>query len=309
MRTAIAVIALIVALGAAGAAGYGFLERTSKTDDLGDTITKLKKRLEFAERKVDELTAKEAEQPESGFTPQKAEKEIVALREKVGEVTSQVEALDTQIGNLRQSDRDNKVQIAKITTKLEGIPAGAASGSMVRKEDIEELIEERIKSRQPIGKEPPLSAVAARIGLEDVERKALEDILRKKKNEMMTLLKTPRADGSNMLDEFGDALVQVLGSGGGKQEMKKTFMKFLGRLTSEKAPGTDETYFAKITALHEGTRQAFKETLSEKQFRAFEALGIENATDIKIPEDPLGIYLMQRLQAAGVTPPGADGGQ
>ena len=92
------------------------------------------------------------------------------------------------------------------------------------------------------------------------------------------------------------------------KEVQKKFVKFFGRLASEKVPGTDQTYLVKITELHQSTRQAFKQTLSEKQFAAFEALGVENATDIKIDNDPLGAYIMQRMQAAGVNPDGNNDG-
>jgi cell division protein FtsL len=304
MKSVLTVIALILALGAAGVAGYGFLERTREANSLNETIEKLNTRLAAAERKVNELMVEE-EPSEETMTPKERDKNIVALREKVEDVTSQVENLDSRIVNLQQSDKQNKIQIGKLETKMENIPAGGAVASAVRREDIEELIEEKMKSQQRLGKEPPLSAVAARLGLEDFEKKALEDVLRKTKNEMMTLLKTPRADGSNKLDEIADVFIDIFKSGDpDSPESKKKAMKFFLSLGTEKIPGTEKSYLEEIGRIHEETRAAFKETLSEKQYQDFEALGIENAGDIKIDNDPLGTYIMQRAQAEGVPLPG-----
>ena len=152
-----------------------------------------------------------------------------------------------------------------------------------------------------MGKEPQLSAVAARLDLEEVEQAALEDILRQKKNDMMVLLKTPRTDGTNLLDEFGDQIIEVMSSGD-EQQAKKVFMKFFQRIASDRIPGTDKTYLAEVIRMQEETREAFKSALSEKQFQSFQILGVQNAMDIKIPNEPIEVYLQQRMQASGGAP-------
>ena len=80
-------------------------------------------------------------------------------------------------------------------------------------------------------------------------------------------------------------------------------MKFFQRISAEKVPGTEKTYFVEMLSLQEETRKAFKATLSKEQFRAFEVLGIQNPMeDIKIPNDPIGLYIEQRLIDSGVIP-------
>jgi hypothetical protein len=306
MKTLLTCIALILALGAAGVAGYGYYERTGEVKRLNDTIAELESRIAANKQMFDEFLKQGEKSTDTEAVPQAVEKDMASLREKVESVSTRVEVLGTQVSALRESDKKNKVQIARLE-KNAATPSGAAvGGGTVRKEDIEDLIEEKMKGRQPLGKEPPLAAVAARLELEDVERKALEDILRQKKNQMMELLQTPRADGGNMLDDFADQIIEVMASGD-EQEGKKVFMKFFQRLASDRVPGTDRTYFVDIVKMQQETREAFKTALPEQQFQAFEALGIENPMDIKIDNDPLGLYLQQRMQAQGVTPPG--GGQ
>lgn len=305
MKTVLTFVALILALGAAGAAGYGYLERSHETEQLNSTIESLESRLAAAEHKFADFQEQQNKKAaDASASPQALEKDMADLREKVAGVNTRVEVLGTQVGALREYDKKSKVQMARLEKAVQISPSGAAGGT-VRREDIEDLIEEKIKGRQPMGKEPPLSAVAARLDLEEVERDALEDIIRQKKNELMTLLKTPRADGSSKLDEIADVFIEVLKSGNPEgPEAKKKAMKAYLSLAAEKVPGTEKTYFVEIVRMQQETRDAFKQALSRKQYQAFEALQIENAMDIKIDNDPLGAYIMQRAQAEGVTLPG-----
>lgn len=301
MRTFLAFLALILALGAAAVAAYGYYERTCEAKRLSETIESLESRIAAAERMAQSM--KNLQESEDAAVPPAVDKEMASLREKVEGVNTRVEILGTQVSALRESDKTKNLKLAKIEENLASAPAASPVGSSVRKEDIEELIEEKMKGQQRLGKEPPLSAVAARLELEEVERGALEDILRQKKNEFMTLLKSPRADGTNMLEEFADEIIGVMVSGD-EQKAKQTFMKFFQRLAAEQVPGTEKTYLAEIVRMQAETRDSFKTALSEKQYQAFEALGIENAMDIKIPNEPIEIYLQQRMQASGAAPGG-----
>ena len=302
MKTLLTFIALILALGAAGAAGYGYIERTREAAKLTDTIDSLEARIALAERMVKEFQDQQAKQDsEAAEVPPAVEKNMADLREKVEGVNTRVEVLGTQVSALRESDKKSRFQIDRLEKQAASTPAGAVAGSAVRKEDIEDLIDEKMKGHQPLGKEPQLSAVAARLDLEEVEQAALEDILRQKKNDMMVLLKTPRTDGTNLLDEFGDQIIEVMSSGD-EQQAKKVFMKFFQRIASDRIPGTDKTYLAEVIRMQEETREAFKSALSEKQFQSFQILGVQNAMDIKIPNEPIEVYLQQRMQASGGAP-------
>jgi hypothetical protein len=304
MKDVLVILSLVLALGAGAVAGYGFFERTRQVESLNRAIDKLRSRLDASENTTQELRTQTQEIADSSVTPQMVEREMAELRNEVSAVTMKVERQELAIGEMAEAGRNRTAQVAKLSRMVQNAPA-AGGGSSVRTEDIEELIEEKLKQRQPMGKEPHLSAVAARIGLEEVERKALEDILRQKKNELMTVLKTPRADGSCMADEIADLFIGILKSGDPEgPEAKKKAQQFWVSLTKERVPGTDKTYFEEGMRIHQETRQAFKESLSEKQYQAFEALGIENAGDIKIDDDPLGAYVLQRAKEAGVEIPG-----
>ncbi len=300
MKDVLVVLSLVLALGAGGVAGYGFFQQNRQVESLNRAIDGLRSRLDATENTAQQLRARTQEISDSSVTPQMVERDMADLRDKVSSMTTKVEKHDLAISEMAEAGRNRTAQVAKLSRMVQNAPAGS-SGSGVRKEDIEELIEEKIKNRQPMGKEPPLSAVAARLDLTETERNTLETILRQKKNEMMVLLKTPRPDGGNVLDDFADKIIDVMATGD-EQKGKKVFVELFQRLAAEKVPGTDKTYLANILTMQEATRGAFKEALSENQFKTFEALRIENPMDIKIPNDPLGLYLQERAQASGAIP-------
>ncbi len=298
MKMLLAFAALIVALGAAGAAVNGYFERSSEAERLNAAMDTLEARVFAAEQTVEFMQAQSQQVPETAAQPQVGDEDTAALQEKV-------EALEAQVSSLQESERENGAQIARLGEKMESAPVSSPAGPVVRKDEIEDLIDEKMKGRQPLGKEPPLSAVAARLDLEEIERNQLEDILRRKKNEMMTLLQTPRADGTNLLDEFSDELISLMASGEADgQAGKKVFMKFFQRVASERVPGTEKTYLAEIIKMQQETRDAFKQALSPKQYQAFEVLAVPDPLEIKIPSEPIEVYIQQRAQASGVVPGG-----
>jgi len=303
MKAFLTLLTFVFALGAIAVAGYGYYERTREVEELRQTIGDLEARISMTQQTAD-LLKKQSEETldESELSPA-VEKEMSQLREKVEAVKTQVNVLDTQVSALRETGKTRNNQIAGLQQKLASGAAPVPADSVVRREDIESLIDEKMQGQKKLGKEPPLAAVVAQLDLDEIERDALEDVLRQKKNDMMTLLQTPRMDGTNMLDEFGDELIKIMTAGEPDEEKaRQTFVKFFGRLAAERVPGSEKTYLAEIIRMQEETRRGFKQALSKDQFRSFEALGIQNAMDIKIPNEPIEMYLQQRMQASGATP-------
>jgi hypothetical protein len=152
---------------------------------------------------------------------------------------------------------------------------------------------------------PELSEIAGKLGLGDTERKELEDIIRKKKQQQFELFKTPRADGTSLLDDLAEGLVAVRTSDQPSEEaMRGVFMKFNQRVTTEKVPGTDHTYAEAMRQAQEEAYQAVRSTLSDEQFKMFQSLGVQNPMDMQIPDDPVGNYIQKRFSEAGISPDG-----
>jgi hypothetical protein len=304
MKSVVAFAALILALVAAGIAGYGFLESNRKVQALSDEIASLRLRIEADGQTIGRLQEMTQEAAQTPASPQVIEKDMAELREKVQSVKTRMEVLDTQVAALRESDKSTRGQVARIKKQVDTAPAGVPPESVVRREDVEKLIEQKMKGHQPQRGPVPIEALAEQLKLDEAEKKAIEDILRQKKNERMTLLKTPRADGSNLLDEFADGLVKAMSSGEPDEHaMREVHMKFQRRMMTEKVPGGETTYAEITMKQQQETREALKAALSREQYQAFEAMGIPNALEqIRIPDDPMEIYIHQRLQAAGVLP-------
>ena len=70
-------------------------------------------------------------------------------------------------------------------------------------------------------------------------------------------------------------------------EAGQRFIKWLGRVMTEKIPGTDVTYGADIEVIKNNTRSAFRNELTEKQYAEFESWGVD-PTDIKEIENSPG---------------------
>ena len=300
MKTVLMTAALFVALGSAGAVFNLYLERADEADKLGAALNNLEARIAATERRC-ELVEQECREFDASALPKP--KEFGELREKVTEVSTGLDILRTQVSALKQSEKANRFQISGLEERLRNMPASAGGSAGVRREDIEEIVEEKIKNRRPLGKEPPLSAVAARLDLEKTTRDEMERILRKKKSDLMSVLQTPRPDGTSLLDEFADELIGVMASGEPtEEEGKKVFLKFFQRIASEKLPGTDKTYLSEVLRLRQETLDAFKHALSEEQYNNYEALAIPDPLEIKIPNEPMEVYLQQRAAASGVVP-------
>ena len=309
MKAFIAVLALVVALGSAGVAVYVLLEQDRNMADLKREIAQLEAHAGADRQLISDLQVAQAREAKAPESLKAVEKDLAGLREKVESASARVDVLGTQVSALRESDKNDKVEMAKMQKRLSGAPAGV-SGDALRKEDLEKLIDKKLRESGPLqGQGPPrFEALADRLELDETQRKELEDILRGKKTEHLNILKTPRADGSNLLDEFGDELVEAIRNGKPNDDTARpVFMNFHRRMMTEKVPGTDTTYAQTMMKAQQETRVAFKEALPQDKFQAMLKLGIHNPLDMRIPEEPLESYIQGRLRAAGVAPPPGDG--
>lgn len=130
-------------------------------------------------------------------------------------------------------------------------------------------------------KKPALDTFAEQLELENYQRLAIENEVREGQRQIRQILETPTADGSNLLDEF----VVAIAYGEAKSpEAPGRFMQWFARVTTEKIPGTDQTYSARVEAVKASVDASFRRELSDDQYSEYKDWAID-PTEIQAIED------------------------
>jgi hypothetical protein len=255
MKSTLMFVTLMLSLGAAGLAAYGFFEYSNDIQSLRESMENIDSRLRVAETAVVHLQQSAGDAEVAELSPV-LEREMAGLRAKIEQMSSRMEEIDTRVVRLDESGKKNAQQVAKLA---DAASAGQLMGGGVRREDIERIVEEKIKQNQPGHQEPPpeVSEVAQKLGLGDAEQKELEEIIRNKKNQQLEIFKTPRPDGSSLLDDLAEGLVAVRRSNQPNEEaIRQVYFRFYQRVATEKVPGTNHTYVQAMRKMQEETYQA-----------------------------------------------------
>ena len=109
------------------------------------------------------------------------------------------------------------------------------------------------------------------------------------KDESFALLKSPRQDGGNFVDDF----VEAFRGGKAEEAAGKVWM----RLFSEKIPGTEETYVSRIMAIQQDVNRSIQRLLTETQWKTFQHKSLD-PLEIKTGHDPWADYFAS--QGVGV---------
>jgi len=149
-------------------------------------------------------------------------------------------------------------------------------------ERVEEVVEEKVDEfEKKQNKKPTLAVFTEVLKLSDKQSRIVDEEVWIAQKEVRNILETPMADGSILIDD----LVDVIAYGEAKHpEAGPRFIKWLGRVMTEKIPGTDVTYGANIEVIKNNTREAFRNEFTEEQYAEFESWGVD-PTEIKEIED------------------------
>ncbi len=217
------------------------------------------------------------------------------LEHRLNELEQQVAKLDTKIGNTKLATGIRNIQIRneddpeetdevkeEVMVRLQQVEDTVAQAdqtlSAAIKERVEEVVGEKVDElEKKQDKKPTLAIFSEVLELTDDQRRVVDKEVWVAQNEVRTILETPTEDGSILIDE----LVDVIAYGEAKHpEAGQRFIKWLGRVMTEKIPGTDVTYGADIEVVKNNTRSAFRNELTEEQYAEFESWGVD-PTDIK----------------------------
>ncbi len=96
------------------------------------------------------------------------------------------------------------------------------------------------------------------------------------------ILDTPTVDGTNLMGE----LVEIVARGIAEPGKEHGFGRWFVRIASEKIPGTEVTYGARIESVKNAMCANFKRDWSDAQYREFEEWRVDPIEIQKVPGSP-----------------------
>jgi len=136
-------------------------------------------------------------------------------------------------------------------------------------------------------KKRPLADVSKDLGLTPEQEDQMADLINTSQRTVFGILITPRNDGTNILDDFVDAMRDP-------EHMEEKGKAILLKVFTEKIPGTDEAYLSRIMLEKHSLNEEFRKILSEDQMKKYERLG-QDPHDIQTGYDPFGQYVADHL--------------
>jgi hypothetical protein len=186
-------------------------------------------------------------------------------------------------------------------------PAPATGGGEELKAIVDDAVErktERVLDEMRIkaNKKPAMDVLAATLELSSEQRTVTERVVLEGQRDVHAILGTPTSDGTNLMDQ----LVEVAARGIAEPGKDHGWGLWVARVLSEKVPGTDQTYGARIEAVKGSMRATFRREWSEAQYREFEAWGVD-PTEIEqvagSPNEGLMKRITDRARALGAVLP------
>lgn len=231
---------------------------------------------------------------------------IEALRGEVKDLGKQVDR------KLRSLDRRIDETPAPSTGSSAALEAALASGEMSEElvaelseglaaagsEELAQRLEKRMteqmerlsarqRNRDDEGKwKPPVGDLARELGLDERQAEELTEIVDAGRDRAFLIIQTPLDDGSTLLEQFADDLKAG--------DQGAATMRFFGRLASEKVPGSDATYLARLGEVNAEMDQQLGETMTADQHKRLRDLQVE-LLEVKTGHDPFGAFIVERL--------------
>ena len=165
----------------------------------------------------------------------------------------------------------------------------AAIDDMVSKKVDEKLADAKQKKGGLFGddKKRPLSEVSKDLALTELQEDQMAEAINASQKVCFGIVTTPRNDGTNILD---DIVVAMQDPEHAQEKATAAFMK----LFTDKIPGTDETYLARIMTEKATLNSEFKKVLTEDQMKKYTRLG-QDPHEIQTGYDPYSEYLAERM--------------
>ena len=229
---------------------------------------------------------------------------VADLEKQVAELTDEV--------NLLKAEKRNRITPAKAGPKSDKLrperdDVANPSDRPIGDEDLEAIVDDAVdrktkrvleELRIKANKKPQFDAFVSVLDLTNEQRASAERVVADGQRQVSEILDTPTANGTNLMD----GLVEIVARGIAQPGKDQGWGPWFARVASEKIPGTNQTYSARIEAVRNGINATFKREWSKEQFREFQEWGV-NPTEIEnVPGSPyaeLGKRIMERARELG----------
>lgn len=198
-----------------------------------------------------------------------------AVAEKAAELEKRLDALE-------------KNALAAATGGGGGDPS--AIDEMVSKKVDEKLANAKQEKKGGLfgdDKKRPLADISKDLGLNELQEDQMAEAINASQKTCFGVVTTPRNDGTNVLD---DIVVAMQDPEHAQEKATAAFMKIF----TDKIPGTDETYLARIMTEKAALNGEIKKILTDEQMKKYTRLA-QDPHDIQTGYDPYGEYLAERL--------------
>ena len=233
--------------------------------------------------------------------------DLDTLRSKMRRLEVRPESADREesspatVGELKALQNELARVERKTDATLGGInpPPGAGSLTLIKEEDIQQLVDERLEAKlqergefgadtgdnnQNPDRKVPLEDLAADLNLAPQAKAEVSNISDQTKRQIFDLLRSPRVDGTNIADEILDAF-----TGGERDKIGAIFVK----LFSERIPGTEDTYASGIGVIQDRARLNLRGVMGDATYEKFEGMNLK-PENITTEFDPWAEYAAQR---------------
>jgi hypothetical protein len=247
------------------------------------------------------------ESPPPERAPVRTER-VAVLEARIAELSREIESL--------KADRAGR--IPRDSSASPAIPPRTASGEVARPSELPEadealkaIVDDAVdrKTGQVIDelrikadKKPAMDVFASVLELTEEQRAETERVVVEGQRQVHRILGTPTYDGTLLMDE----LVEIFAKGIAEPGKDHGFGRWLGRVLTEKIPGTDETYATRIESVKSAMRATFKQRWSAAQYSEFEEWGVDPTEIRKVPGSPneaLEKRIVERATALGAQIP------
>jgi hypothetical protein len=228
---------------------------------------------------------------------------VAALEMQVAELTREIESLKTRAPQTIRRETPELPSEALPTGSGDSGNARTSALADVAENDpalaaiVDDAVDRKTKQvldelRLKANKKPDIGVFASTLELTEEQRASTERVVVEGQREVHAILDTAMADGTNPLDE----LVEIVARGMARPGTDPGWRQWFVRVVSEKIPGTNETYGARIEAVKQTMRATFKREWSPEQFREFHEWGVDPTEVQEVPGSP-NKQLEQRIVA------------
>lgn len=233
---------------------------------------------------------------------------VAALEAQVARLNREIESLKAERpGRMRRDTSESPTTTPRADTGDVASPANRPEADEALKAIVDDAVDRKAgqvidELRTKANKKPAMDVFARVLELTEEQRAETERVIVEGQRQVHQILNTPTYDGTSLMDD----LVEVFAKGIAEPGKDHGFGRWIGRVLTEKIPGTDETYATRIESVKSTMRATFKRDWSAAQYREFEEWGVDPTEIEKVPGSPneaLGKRIVERATALGAEIP------